>query len=338
MAEAAALAHDLGHPPFGHVGEKELCSLTEAHGCPDGFEGNAQSFRIITRLAAHRVGYAGLNLTRATLRATLKYPWLRSKKGTSRKHAKFGAYDSDRDALRFACGGATSSDQLSPEAEIMDYADDLAYSVHDFDDFFRAGIIPLERIIASDAEFRQILAKWLSDGRVTKSEVEEHGSTLLGFLRLLRPSTPYQGAWDHRVEMRARTASLIALGVNSAHVRRKPNRRNRRLVAPPRVELAFRFLRQLVWHYVIDHPQLATQQHGHRRIIRDLFHIYREALKAGDRYLIPAQFRHVEPTDDRGCSRCAADIVASLTDQQALALHRRLSGTYVGSVNEILAG
>ncbi len=78
IAEAAAFAHDLGHPPFGHVAEEELDALAVQAGSPDGFEGNAQSFRIVTKLATRRVKETGLDLSRATLAAILKYPWLRA--------------------------------------------------------------------------------------------------------------------------------------------------------------------------------------------------------------------------------------------------------------------
>jgi dGTPase len=81
VVEAAALAHDLGHPPFGHIAEKQLDALAKKHNASDGFEGNAQSFRIVSRGAAHRTDYKGLNLTRATLNAILKYPWTRDRKG-----------------------------------------------------------------------------------------------------------------------------------------------------------------------------------------------------------------------------------------------------------------
>lgn len=90
VVEAAALAHDLGHPPFGHVAEKTLDKCLTGSRAPDGYEGNAQSFRIVTKLAFSRKPYPGLNLTRATLNSLLKYPWLREAAGKRSK--KFGAY------------------------------------------------------------------------------------------------------------------------------------------------------------------------------------------------------------------------------------------------------
>jgi dGTPase len=124
VAQAAGLAHDLGHPPFGHVAEDELDHLvSEVHAVPDGFEGNAQSFRIVNALA-HRAPPPhppGLNLTPATLNAILKYPWFReldpdddSKPATefdpasggktlkTKKARKFGAYRLERDQFNAA--------------------------------------------------------------------------------------------------------------------------------------------------------------------------------------------------------------------------------------------
>jgi dGTPase len=97
VVEAACLAHDLGHPPFGHIAEKELDGLAQRYG---GFEGNAQSFRILSRLAFRSADYRGLDLTRATLAAVLKYPWLRGENPENLD--KFGAYESERKEFEFA--------------------------------------------------------------------------------------------------------------------------------------------------------------------------------------------------------------------------------------------
>ena len=115
VAEAAALAHDLGHPPFGHTAEEKLNELVqnvkkEASGQDqEGFEGNAQSFRIITRLAVRlnsdewKTNFPGIDLTRATLNAVLKYPWQWKNEG--KKNKKFGAYTEDKEAFDFARNG-----------------------------------------------------------------------------------------------------------------------------------------------------------------------------------------------------------------------------------------
>ncbi len=105
VVEAAGLAHDLGHPPFGHVAEKTLNKRIVKDGVIDGYEGNAQAFRIITKLVVRKVDIQGLNLTRATLNATLKYPWLQKKADGNefrQEEYKWGAYESEREYLEFA--------------------------------------------------------------------------------------------------------------------------------------------------------------------------------------------------------------------------------------------
>jgi dGTPase len=148
-AEAAGFAPDIGHPPFGHIGEATLDELVKSGGESDGFEGNAQSFRIVTKLAVLHSSYPGLNLTARTLRAILKYPWLRGSAG--KRARKFGAYSLDEAELHFALAINPPDERRSIEAEIMDCADDISYAIDDVDDFYRAGLIPLERLAACGA-------------------------------------------------------------------------------------------------------------------------------------------------------------------------------------------
>src|SRR5215472_147297 len=136
LVDAACLAHDLGHPPFGHNGELALAQVAASCG---GFEGNAQSLRLLTRLEA-KVPGAGLNLTRATLDATLKYPWL-----ASEGDAKYGCYDDDAEVFGWIRDGAPER-RPCLEAQVMDWADDVAYSVHDLEDGLHSGLITLEQL------------------------------------------------------------------------------------------------------------------------------------------------------------------------------------------------
>lgn len=161
--EAAGLAHDLGHPPFGHSGEVALNTLLRRNGVSDGFEGNAQTFRIISHLDRRKIesGHSGLgmNLTRVTMAAVLKYPYLCPPEaliggGKGADYAlvppKFGAYIADKDAFSFAAELSPSDTagnvRQTLEASIMDLADDIAYSTHDFEDFYRDGRLDLPRI------------------------------------------------------------------------------------------------------------------------------------------------------------------------------------------------
>lgn len=178
MIEAAAWAHDLGHPPFGHVGEYILDEEAIKNGVIDGFEGNAQSFRILTRLARWHQYEAGLTLTAGTLCAVLKYPWVRGASHfdthedvesapeelleASRRRSegenglywkKFGAYNTEADLLAEARAWLPAPYQQeggrfaqSLEASVMDIADDITYAIHDLEDFVASGLIRLDEI------------------------------------------------------------------------------------------------------------------------------------------------------------------------------------------------
>ena len=124
VIESAGLAHDLGHPPFGHIAEDQLNELSKDIG---GFEGNAQSFRIVTKLALHSINHRGLDLTRATLAATLKYPWFRG--ANEDKAHKWGAYKSEMRDFNFATALLPDAGVRTIEAELMDWAADVTYSV-----------------------------------------------------------------------------------------------------------------------------------------------------------------------------------------------------------------
>jgi dGTPase len=174
LVDAACLAHDLGHPPFGHNGEQALAQLAKPCG---GFEGNAQSLRLLTRLEA-KVPGAGLNLTRATLDATLKYPWLASQAPAS---GKYGCYDSDAGVFDWIRDGAPPGRPCF-EAQVMDWADDVAYSVHDLEDGLHSGLIRLEQLqdhSERNAIAELSLAEYCPPGSVTVAELGEVFDRLL---------------------------------------------------------------------------------------------------------------------------------------------------------------
>ena len=157
LVDTACLAHDLGHPPFGHNGEGELNRLAADIG---GFEGNAQTFRLLTRLEPKatspadgpRAGQSiGLNLTRAALDAASKYPWAREEGRT-----KFGVYQDDLDVFEWVRNGRTD-EHTSFEAQVMDWADDVSYCVHDIEDAIHAGHLKVD-ILASQSGRADVIA------------------------------------------------------------------------------------------------------------------------------------------------------------------------------------
>lgn len=354
VVEAACLAHDLGHPPFGHIAEITLDELarhggehapgTEAIGdLADGFEGNPQSFRILTKLAFRSEQTVGLNLTRATLNAVLKYPWTRGTAG--KKYRKWGAYQSEEEEFKFARALQIPGDeQQSLEASIMDWADDITYSVHDLEDFFRARLIPIH-ILVSDRNERQrfylaTAERLKRQEAMSGTEFEQHTKSFDPFLDSVPLSDSFKGTQDQRSALRTFTAGLIARYVTKTNLVDDNGTIRLDILSGFRREV--KMLKQLTWHYVIDNPALATQQYGQRRVIKDLFKIFREVtcndayrhvLPASSREQVEWVFRNMPSGDEReqALTRIVTDLVAGMTEKHAIEMHHRLTGVFLGS-------
>lgn len=365
VVETAALAHDLGHPPFGHLAEYELAALVAetilrdkhklAASSPiptelaedlksiEGYEGNAQSFHIITSLAVRRPGSPpGLDLTRATLNATLKYPWM-----FDGLKSKYGAYRSDQQAFDFARELLTpAGNESCVEAQIMDWADDITYSVHDVEDFYRAGRIPLDRLRSNPKErnyFRETtFARRKAKKKPFPMTYEDTANILDNlFDMFVDIEGPYDGTRSRRQKLYELSSKLIHRFVNETKLRKPPGENGLALERSPELLTQVELLKEMIWCYVINNPSLAGHQYGQRQAIRKLFQVLNEAAVKKDYVLFPASFREKAEelaggnggeirVEER--ARLVADAISSLTDQQALRLYQRFTASAQGSV------
>jgi dGTPase len=333
VVQTACLAHDLGHPPFGHITESELDKCAIENEVPDGFEGNPQSFRIVTQVAVHDAAHPGLNLTSASLNALLKYPWKRDVEGD--KHKKWGRYFDDKRSFDLARSRETHPEQRSAEAEIMDWADDVAYCIHDVDDFYRAGVIPLDRILAGRVEKPIFLKDVKHAGRIDNHEA---ANRIFKFIRkevgrdLL---VPFQGTTAQYRALRLFETKLIQrfLAISKPNdLYLDPDGESRLHVAPA-LRAEVNILKGLMRYYVYEAPALVAQQFGQRKLVRELFEILLDAAyRPASKGIIPPPFDEQLKNADTPTKkvRLAMDVIASLTEQQAVTYHARLVGNSLG--------
>lgn len=331
VVEAACLAHDLGHPPFGHIGEHTLDDLVSKHD-DEGFEGNAQSFRIMTKLAVRFPDYPGIDMTRATLAACLKYPWFRAKKG--KKSKKWSAYSSEKDDFDFA-RAFHKHDDKTLEAELMDWSDDVAYSVHDLEDFHRCNALPWQRVFGE----KDRIIEHAAGAGASKREKQRFAAAydrlkdgLDGAYSALLADS-YDGTRLQREQLRRMTSHLIDKYIRAISI--NPDRSaTKSVVFNEDAATEVLILKQITRDYIIGSPTLAAQQHGQKRIITDLFN----ALWDGhDRELgyppfLPIRLRYLAEVANTSRARFVADCIASLSESEAVALHARLCGYGTGSV------
>jgi len=353
VVETAALAHDIGHPPFGHAAEQELNKIiNEEYNIRDGFEGNAQSFRVVTRLSIHGSAGDGLDLTLATLNALLKYPWERgpgeNKWGVD-ESKKWGVYESDTDAFRKVRQLSSVNKRRSAEADVMDWADDLAYAVHDMEDFYRAGIIPLDRLTVGNTQERENFIKdW---AKTDESYSEDEGHDILDYLGDIAGKsleTPYDGTENEQLDLKELSSRLISryIGNEGGGINlQNHNDQKHFLQIRPYLKREVSLLKHMTVYYVIQDSSLAAQQRGQRKVISDLFDIiYGTALPESNDdseniQLVPNRFSGkahelAESGSRQARVRFAADVICSLTEKQATQLHKRLTGDTPGSLQE----
>ncbi|MFJ3646938.1 deoxyguanosinetriphosphate triphosphohydrolase [Streptomyces murinus] len=329
LVEAACLSHDLGHPPFGHNGEQALNAFADDCG---GFEGNAQSLRLLTRIEPKRFteqGSVGLNLTRAALDAATKYPWPRGAHPSDPGSGKFGVYEDDRPVFDWVRAGAPGT-RTCFEAQVMDWADDVAYSVHDVEDGLHAGHIDPNCLHAEPergAVFEVAIGRYVPAGtepaeladaldRLQDAEWWPHGydGTAVAQARLKDATSQLIG----RFCLAAESATRAAYGTG------RLTRYDARLVVPRETRMECAVLKAVADRYVMQRAEQERLRADQRVIVAELA----EALTARAPDGLDPQFRALfdGASDDHARKRVIVDQIASLTDASALSLHARLTG------------
>lgn len=321
LAETAALAHDLGHPPFGHNGESALAALAEDIG---GFEGNAQTLRILTRLEAKSHDGArsvGLNLTRATLDACTKYPWALGQNADY--PGKFGVYEDDLEIFRWMRAGAPSRHRCV-EAQIMDVADDVAYSVHDLEDGIVTGVIDVSLLDSESAEVWATARRWfMNDG--DDAEFDDA-------LRVLRgvagwPAGPYTGIRRELAALKNLTSDLIGIfcgqvqtATQMAHAQDHLARYAGDVLVPRATRAQIAVLKAIAAHYVMFTDQGSRVSERHQGIVFALHDRF-----VADPNLLAPEFAedYAAAKDDAAARRVIIDQIACLTDASAVRLASR---------------
>nr|WP_265737298.1 deoxyguanosinetriphosphate triphosphohydrolase [Actinacidiphila yanglinensis] len=337
LVETACLAHDLGHPPFGHNGEMVLDEFATDCG---GFEGNAQSLRLLTRIEPKRftrvtepatgetaLVSVGLNLTRAALDAATKYPWPRGAHPTDPGSRKFGVYADDLPVFRWLREGAPQG-RTCFEAQVMDWADDVAYSVHDVEDGLQAGHID-PRALRAGPDRDEVFA--CAQGRYVPPDTpsEELAEALD---RLLA-----QPWWPHRhddsalgqARLKDAASQLIGrfcLAAESATRERygaaRLTRYGAELVVPRAQRMECAVLKAVADRYVMQRAAQARRRAEQRVVISELA----EALLGSAPHGLDPMFRAMfeGASDDAGRRRAVIDQIASLTDEAATRRARTL--------------
>ena len=315
LCEMAGLTHDIGHPPYGHNGEVALNEVA-----PCGFEGNAQTLRILARLEPKVLidGTSfGLNLTRASLDAAVKYPVTRTNADGS-VNRKYSAYDEDASVLEWVREGHV--DGAPPmEAQVMDFSDDIAYSVHDVEDGIVSGRVSL-RVLWDFVELAALAEKGAAAfGGDADSLVD--AADRLRSLPAIAAASEFDyslGAWTG---LKALTSQLVGryvgavtratLGGNDGITL---GRQHGRLVVPPDVEAEVRLLKTVAVLYVMDQPSHQARQDRQR----DRIYRVHEYLRAGAPgtldTMFQAWFNAAETDLER--ERVIVDQIASMTESR----------------------
>ncbi|WP_406305159.1 deoxyguanosinetriphosphate triphosphohydrolase [Streptomyces sp. NBC_00885] len=333
LVEASCLAHDMGHPPFGHNGEQALNDFAKDCG---GFEGNAQSLRLLTRIEPKRFVHdaygdlvsVGLNLTRAALDAATKYPWPRGGHPTDPDSMKFGVYEDDLPVFAWAREGAPAYGKCF-EAQVMDWSDDVAYSVHDFEDGLHAGHVDPNLLLAEPERsdiFRVAIGRYVPED----TDPQELAEALDRLVDQEWWPHHYDGSSVAQARLKDATSQLIGRfclaaegATREAYGSGRLTRYAAELVVPPDARNECAVLKAVADRYVMQRAEQEALRADQRIVLAELA----EALTARAPESLDPQFRALfnAAPDDRARKRVIVDQLASLTDASARTLHTQLT-------------
>ena len=324
LVDLAGLAHDIGHPPFGHNGESALDAVGAAAG---GFEANAQNLRLLSRLEPKIITgggqAAGLNLTRASLDAVIKYPWRRPEGG-----GKFGVYADDEAVFEWVRSPGPAGRRTCLEAQVMDWADDVAYSVHDVEDGVSAGRIDLTRL--SDPIERNAVA--VAAQAFSEEAADDLGAVLEDLLDLPviaagigNPPGPVADAAVKRLtsELTGRLATGAIAATRAAAGPGPLTRYLADLEVPRVLRAEVAVLKAIARRYVMADPLRIAIQHHEQELLTELVLAMADRGAAALDPMFAGSYD--DAGDDRQRLRVVLDQVSLLTDAQAVARHRRLT-------------